>query len=47
MTDEEFKKYFYKKTGSNVHYEDGERVLELSLDGLQEFFEVIDVIMSK
>lgn len=47
MTDEDFKEFFYKKTRSNVHYEDGERILELSLEGLQDFFEVIDVILSK
>lgn len=47
MTEEELRQCFLEKTYSNVHYENGERVLELSLDGLQEYFEVIDVILSK
>ena len=47
MTDEELKKYILKETHSNVHYEDGERVLELSLDGLLDFFDVTDAYLSK
>ena len=47
MTDDELKKYILKETHSNVHYEDGERVLELSLDGLLDFFDVTDAYLSK
>lgn len=47
MNDDELKQYICEKTKSNIHYENNERVLELSLEGLQDFFEVIDVIISK
>lgn len=47
MNDDELKQCILEKTKSNIHYENNERVLELSLEGLQEYFEVIDVIISK
>lgn len=47
MTDEEIRQYVLEKTLSNIHLENGHRILEFSLEGLQDYFEVIDVIISK
>lgn len=44
MTQED-KSRFLIETRSNVHYENNERVLELSMDGLLDLFEVTDVIL--
>lgn len=46
MTDDEIRQYVLEKCLSNIHYENGERILELSLNGLQDYFNVIDVIMN-
>ena len=43
MLDDGFKSYMLIKCGSNIHLEENERILELSKNGLKDFFEVEDV----
>lgn len=47
MTDEEIKSYFLRNTHSNISYDENDRVLELSYEGLQDFFNVIDIVLTK
>lgn len=45
MTDEEIKKEFLLKTYSNIHYEEGKRVLELNKQSLKKFFNANEIII--
>ena len=47
MTDEEIKSFFLRNTHSNISYDENDRVLELSYEGLQDFFNVIDIVLTK
>ncbi len=46
MTEEEIKSHVLRQVKSNIHIEEGQRVLELSYNGLLDYFGVSDVIMS-
>ena len=47
MTEEEIKSHVLRQCMSNIHVEEGERILELSYNGLLDYFDVADVILSK
>lgn len=47
MTDEEIISFILKETRSNISYDGIGRVLELSYEGLQDFFNVTDITLTK
>lgn len=47
MTDEEIISYLLKETRSNISYDGIGKILELSYEGLQDFFNVSDIVLTK
>lgn len=47
MRDDEIISYLLRETRSNISYDGIGRVLELSYEGLQDFFNVSDIILTK
>lgn len=47
MTDEEIISYILRETRSNVSYDGIGKVLELSYEGLQDFFNVTEIVLTK
>ena len=47
MTEDEIRRHVLRQMESNIHLEEGNRILELSREGLMDYFDVIDVILGK
>lgn len=43
MTNDEIKSYFLQQTESNIHYENGQKVLEINLSAMKKFFNVKEI----
>ena len=45
MTDKEIISHVLIEAKSNIHLEEGNKILELNYDGLKEYFKVEDVVL--
>ena len=47
MTDDAIASYILQKTGSDIYYEGEDRIVELSLQGLKDFYNAKEIKITK